>query len=212
VEPNQPMKIIQLKGDYEYQGKGKGYERTYTFYTDDGNPVTRCDVYGQCISAPTEFGLDENGLFRFIMRAKGKFLNATYFLEDEYGNRFGSITRKGIGFRWKMLDEDSREVARIIDPANWKEAVFRDLLAAQPDSYAVASDQQLIASIAKEQLLESIARKPKNVIGKVFEKILPERGLTMRIQPGQESNIDNRILIAGMTLLQVHDIAGANRN
>ena len=145
------------------------------------------------------------------MVAKGKILNATYFLEDKQGARFATITRKGIGSRWKMLGENNQEIVRIIDPASRKEAFFRDLFSALPDGYAVVLNENLIATIKNEKLSEKIQQKPKNIIGKIFEKIIDPSGLTLRLEHNYLSSFDIRILLAAMTLLQVHDITGVNR-
>ena len=121
------------------------------------------------------------------------------------------ITRKGIGFRWKILGENNQEIARIIDPASRKEAFFRELFTAQPDSYAVVLDEDLIAIIKNEKLSKKIRQKPKNIIGKLLEKVIEPSGLTLRLKPKYLSTFDTRILLTGMTLLQVHDITGVNR-
>ena len=92
------MEILQLTDKFEYKGKNKGYERTYFFHDQEGKMQWSCDVYGQCIKAPTLYTCTDDGNRNFRMAAKGKFLNATYFLEDESGARFAAITRKGIGF------------------------------------------------------------------------------------------------------------------
>jgi hypothetical protein len=44
-----------------------------------------------------------------------------------------------------------------------KEAFFRELFAALPDSYALLSNDQLIAVIAKEKLADNIQPKPKKI-------------------------------------------------
>ena len=205
------MDIIQLKSKYERIDKNKGYERTYEFNGENGKIRWSCDVYGECIKAPTVYkcATDEDNDFK--MSAKGKFLNTTYFLEDEMESRFATITRKGIGFRWKILGKNNQEIARIIDPASKKEAFLRELFTAQPDSYAVVLKEDLIATIKNEKLCQKINQKPKNIIGKFFDKINHPTGLTCRLEPNQFSRLDTRILLAGMTLLQVHDITGVNR-
>ncbi len=205
------MEIIQLKSKYERNNKNKGYERTYDFYDEEGKIRWSCDVYGECIKAPTIYTCAADINKDFKMKAKGKFLNATYFLEDELGSRFATITRKGIGFRWKILGENNQEIARIIDPASRKEAFFRELFSALPDSYALVSDEDLIAIIKNEKLSKKIQQKPRNIIGKFLEKVFEPNGLTLRLEPNHLSTFDTRILLAGMTLLQVHDITGVNR-
>ncbi len=183
----------------------------YFFYDEEGEIRWSCDVYGECIKAPTIYRCATDGNKDFKMAAKGKFLNATYFLEDELGSRFATITRKGIGFRWKILGENNQEIARIIDSASRKEAFFRELFSALPDSYVVALDEDLIAIIKNEKLSEKIQQKPRNIIGKLFEKVFEPNGLTLRLETNHLSTFDSRILLAGMTLLQVHDITGVNR-
>ena len=74
------MKIIQLKSRYEHENKNKGYERTYGFSDEEGALRWSCDVYGECIKAPTVYTATSDGNQDFKMAAKGKFLNATYFL------------------------------------------------------------------------------------------------------------------------------------
>ena len=145
------------------------------------------------------------------MRAKGKILNATYFLEDCRGERFATITRKGIGFRWKILGKNDQEMARIIDPASRKEAFFRALLSTTPDSYAVVRNQDCVAVIKNEKLTEKNRRKPGNFIGRLLDKAIGQTGLTLRLEPEYVAHFDTRVLVAGMTLLRVHDIVGVNR-
>jgi hypothetical protein len=70
-----------------------------------------------------------------------------YFLEDVSGGRVATITRKGVGFRWKILGENMQEIARIIDPSSIKETFFREIFTSRPDSYAVVSNEHLIAII-----------------------------------------------------------------
>lgn len=205
------MEAIQLKGHYDHKGKPKRYDRSYAFYDDDGQLYTMCDVFGACISAPTVYSSAIHEHMNFTMVAKGKLMNATYFLEDQRGTRFATITRKGFGFRWKILGQNQQEMALIIDPASRKEAFFRDLLSAQPNSYAVMSNGDLVALIKNEDLHDAIRIKPKNVIGKFLDKVIPQRGLTLRFESQLTSTVDHRALVAGMTLLEVHDIKGVNR-
>lgn len=143
------MNIIQLKTGSDYKDKNKGYESTYKFYGEGGNLYLTCDIYGECNKGPTVYTHATGENYSFAMTAKSKLLNATYFLEDHTGFRFATITRKGFGFRWKILDENNEEIARIIDPASRKEAFFRELFSAHPDSYAVVSNYDLIATIIK---------------------------------------------------------------
>ena len=49
------------------------------------------------------------------------------------------------------------------------------------------------------------------MLGRFFEKIIEPNGLTLRLAQNYSSSFDIRILLAGMTLLQVHDITGVNR-
>ena len=205
------METIQIKSRYEYKNKNKGYERTYDFYDEEGKIRWSCDVYGECISAPTIYRCSAGGDKDFRMTAKGKFLNFTYFLEDEQGSRFATITRKGTGFRWKILGEKNQEIARIIDPASRAEAFFRTIFTAQPDGYAVVVDKDLLATIQNEKLSDNTLQPPRNLIGKLLGKITAPVGLTLRREPNHLEAIDTRILLAGMTLLQVHDITGVNR-
>ncbi len=196
---------------FEHKDKKKGYDRSYEFFAGDGNLLTACDVFGECIKAPTVYHNPDKPDLNFRMRAKGKVFNATYFVEDDSGAQAATITRKGVGFRWKIIGPDKQELARIIDPASNTEAFFRELLAAQPDSYALVIENQLIATIANEKRLEPLRTEAKNIVGKLLQKVIPETGLTLRFEPGQDTRINIRILIAALTLLQVHDITGVNR-
>ncbi len=205
------MKTIQIKSRFEHADKNKGYERTYCFFGEEGALHWSCDVYGECIKAPTVYISTSDGSQGFVMVAKGKFLNATYYLEDRQGSRFATITRKGVGFRWKILDGNGQEMARVIDPASRKEAFFRDLFGALPDGYAVVLGEDLIATIKDEKLSDKIQQKPRNIFGKLIEKAFEPKGLTLRLELNHLSTFDIRTLLASMTLLQVHDITGANR-
>ncbi len=205
------INAIQLKSKYEHLDKKKGYERTYEFYVETGQLYASCDVYGQCIGAATIYRSADSENDSFSMKAKGKFLNFTYYLEDKHGVRFATITRKGIGFRWKILDNKKREIARIIDPASNTEAFFKTLFTALPDSYAILHDKNLIATIQNEKLSKNIPVKPRNLLGKILEKVFIPRGLTLRLENDCQLTLDSRILLAGMTLLHVHDIIGVHR-
>jgi hypothetical protein len=205
------MNTIQLKSGSDFKDKNKGYESTCKFYDGDGDLYLSCDIYGECIRSPTVYTSPRGEDYEFVMTAKGKFLNATYYLEDNMGVRFATITRKGIGFRWKILGGKDQEMARIIDPASRKEAFFRELLSTSPDSYAVVVNDDLVAVIKNEQLSEKIRQKPRNFIGRFFDKTIGKAGLTLRLEAGYVACFDTRILVAGMTLLRVHDIIGVNR-
>ncbi len=205
------MKRIQIDSKFELNRKGRGYERTYFFYNEEGILYWSCDVYGECIKAPTVYTPVSEESQAFKMVAKGKLFNATYYLVDSQGSRFASITRKGVGFRWKILDENNQEIARIIDPASKKMAFIYTFFSKLPDRYTIISGEEVIATIEDEELLHKISQKPKNIIGKLFKQVF-SRGLTLRILPEFSSKLDTRILLASMTLLQVHDITGVNKS
>ena len=52
--------------------------------------------------------------------------------------------------------------------------------------------------------------QPKSKYERI-DKIIDPIGLTLRPAPNLLATFDTRILLAGMTLLQVHDITGVNR-
>ncbi len=205
------MKLIQIDIKFEPSSKNRGYERTYYFFNEEGVPCWSCDIYGECIKAPTVYTPVSNDSQGFKMVAKGKLFNATYYLEDDQGLRFATITRKGVGFRWKILGENNQEIARIKDPASKKMAFLYTIFSKLPDSYVMISGEDVIANIENEDLLHKISQKPKNIIGKFLKQVF-SRGLTLRIVPEFISKFDTRILLASMTLLQVHDITGVNKS
>lgn len=203
------MDFIQQTSRYDHQDKAKHYQRTYEYRDDQGRIQWVCDVFGSCISAPTVFTPEAGERVAFTMTAKGKFMNATYYLDDESGHRFGTITRKGVGFRWKILDASETEIFRVVDPASWKEAMVRDILGGLPDGFAVIQNDVFVARISKEDLVEGARTKPRNKLGKFLDKVFSSRGMTLRVEQGQQASLDTRMLVATMTLLQVHDITGA---
>ena len=205
------MQVIQLKGKYDRNQKKRGYERTYAFYDEEGRQRWSCEVFGECLKAPTVYQSSDGAGQNFSMTAKGKLLNATFYLDDAQGTRFATLTRKGVGFRWKVLGEHNQEMGRFIDPASRKEAFLRGILSALPDGYALISGNDLIATVQNEALSSQIPLPRRNIIGKMLEKVFKPRGLTLRLAPPYLSAWDTRILIAGMTLLQVHDISGVMR-
>jgi hypothetical protein len=85
------------------------------------------------------------------------------------------------------------------------------LLSATPNSYAVVANDDLVAVIRNDQLSENIRQKPKNFVARLLDRAIGQVGLTLRLEPGYVSRFDTRILVAGMTLLRVHDIIGVNR-
>ncbi len=203
------MQFIQQTSRYDHKDKARHYQRTYEYRDENGDVQWNCDVFGSCISAPTVFAPQSEDREAFTMRAKGKFMNATYYLEDAGGDRFATITRKGVGFRWKVLAPDDTELVRAVDPASWKEAVVRDVLGGLPNSFAVIESKQFVARIAKEDLVEAAKTKPRNKLGRFLDKVFASRAMTLRVEDGQQLSVDTRILVAVMTLLQVHDITGA---
>ena len=203
------MKFIQQTSIYDHKDKARHYQRTYEYRDEQGDIQWNCDVFGSCISAPTVFAPQAEGCKAFTMTAKGKFMNATYFLDDAGGSRFATITRKGVGFRWKVLDPGNTELIRAVDPASWKEAMVRDVLGGLPDSFAVIENDRFVARIAKEDLVEAAKTKPRNKLGRFLDKVFASRAMTLRVEDGQQLSVDARILVAVMTLLQVHDITGA---
>ncbi len=201
--------MIQMLSRYDYKDKGKRYERTYYFHDADGERHWACDIYGQCISAPTEYLHANDAERNFRMVAKGKLLNFTYFVEDHLGNRLGTLTRKGVGFRWKILSANDQEIARIVDPASNKEKVLNTLFAALPDGYAVVAGEQLLADIQSQELTPANRTKPKSLVGRLLDKVtFLNKGLTLNVAPAAKGKVDMRLLLAGMTLIQVHDITG----
>ncbi len=203
------MNFIQQTSRYEHQGKARHYQRTYEYRDQQGVIQWDCEVFGSCISAPTVFTPQAHGCDSFTMTAKGKFMNATYYLDDASSKRFAIITRKGIGFRWKILGPDDNEIFRVVDPASWKEAVVRDIFGGLPDGFAVIQSNTFAARIAKEDLVEGAKTKPGNRLGKFLDKVFTSRGMTLRIEDDRSPSLDTRVLVAVMTLLQVHDITGA---
>lgn len=77
----QRRELPWVKVDKEYIFNGPNGKESL------GDLLSSCDVYGQCISAPTVYTGAPGKPDDFVMRAKGKLLNATYFLEDESGLR-----------------------------------------------------------------------------------------------------------------------------
>ena len=73
------------------------------------------------------------------------------------------------------------------------------------------SGEDLIALIQNEKLPAALQPRPGNIIGKMLGKVLKSTGLTLRLAPPHVSAGDPRILVAGLTLLQVHDITGVRR-
>ncbi len=203
------MKFIQQTSRYDHKDKARHYQRTYEYRDEAGDTQWNCDVFSSCISAPTVFSPQADGCKAFTMTAKGKFMTATYFLDSADGNRFASITRKGVGFRWKVVAPGDIELIRVVDPASWKEAMVRDVLGGLPDSFAVIENDRFVARIAKEDLVDAAKTKPKNKLGRFLDKVFTSRAMTLRVEDGQRSSVDTRILVAIMTLLQVHDITGA---
>ena len=149
------MNFIQQTSRYDHQGTARHYQRTYEFRDQKGEIQWACDVFGSCISAPTVFEPQTQGRERFTMTARGKFMNATYYLNDSNGKRFATITRKGVGFRWKVLGADNSETFRIVDPASWKEAMVRDIFGGLPDGFAVIRNDTFVARISKEDLIKA---------------------------------------------------------
>ncbi len=203
------MNFIQQTSRYDHRGKARHYQRTYEYGDQQGATQWNCDVCGSCISAPTVFAPQAHGRDSFTMTAKGRLMNATYYLDDATGKRFATITRKGIGFRWKILGTGDNEIFRIVDPASWKEALLRDIFGSLPDSFAVIQNDTFIARVAKEDLVEAAKTKPRNKLGKFLDKVFSSRAMTLRIEDGQSPSLDARVLVAVMTLLQVHDVTGA---
>ena len=203
------MNFIQQTSCYDHRGKARHYQRTYEYRDQQGAVQWGCDVFGSCISAPTVFVPRGHGRESFTMTAKGRFMNATYYLDDPNRKRFAIVTRKGVGFRWRVFDTDDKEILRIVDSASWKEAMARDVFGGLPDGFAVIQDDTFVARIAKEDLVEGAASKPRNKLGRLLGKAFPSRGMTLRAEDGKETSLDDRVLIAAMTLLQVHDISGA---
>ena len=203
------MTILQMLSRYDYKDKDKKYERTYYFHDANGKRHWACDVYGQCIAAPTEYRHSSDPKQSFRMVAKGKLLNFTYFVEDYQGNRLATLTRKGVGFRWKILSPDDQEMARIVDPTSSKEKVLSTIFSALPDGFAVIVGERLIAGISSEELTPANRTEPRNLVGRLLDKVkFLNKGLTLNVEAANEDEIDIRILVAGMTLLEVHDITG----
>jgi len=71
------------------------------------------------------------------------------------------------------------------------------------------SGDRLIASLQGEELTQANRTKPKNVLGKLLDKVtFLNKALTVRVEPESQEAVDIRVLLAGMTLVEVHDITG----
>ena len=144
------MRIYRFEQHSEYEGKKRQYQGTFLIkggLASDAPLVYCCDVYGSCIASPTYFRSSPDSKEPvFTMAAKGKVLNNTYYLTegDETGARFATITSKGRGFRWKLLDGSEAEVARFIEPSSLTETILRRVLSGVPDAFVVLKDEELI--------------------------------------------------------------------
>jgi len=87
--------------------------------------------------------------------------------------------------------------------------MVRDVLGGLPDSFAVIESDRFVARIAKEDMLEAAKKKPGNKLGRFLDKVFTSRAMTLCFEDGQQPSIDPRMLVAVLTLLQVHDITGA---
>ena len=86
------MNYIQQTSRYDHEGKARHYQRTYEYWDEQGAVQWDCDVFGSCISARTVFTPQAPGREGFTMTAKGKLMNATYYLDDPGGRRLATIT------------------------------------------------------------------------------------------------------------------------
>jgi hypothetical protein len=206
------MECIHVVGTCDNTGKHSGYDRSYAYHDEAGRLRWSCDVYGGCITRPTEYRGHHDGDQPFTMTVRGAVLAVSFRVDDHAGRVIGTITRKGIGFRWKMLGEHDEELARVVDSAGWKEATARELLSTSPDCYAVLRDATMLATIRNERLAPRMPRPPRNALGRFVERFIPPGGLTLRRVACEGPPPDVRLLVAALTLVQVHDITGYNQS
>ena len=183
--------------------------RHYDIKDAEGRVVWCCDTEGSCISRPTRFLPDADAPApAFTMFARGRVMNLTYYLHlGEEGERFATLTAKGVGFLWRLLDADEREVARLVDPASMKEKLFRDMLSGSPDRYAVVRERSLVARIGRD-------RRPwpndrPGLVRRLLRRVLTLSDWTLHPVEDAEP-VDERLLAAAMVLLIEHNVRAAS--
>jgi hypothetical protein len=202
------MASFRFEKKNEYEGKPRGYSDTFYVFGDDGQLRCCCDVFGWCEKAPTRFlKSPDSSEPEFTMKAKRKFMNKIFFLhEGEDGRKFGTLTRKGSGAHWSILDQNDNEVGQFIDPSSIKEVFFRALLDGFPDRYAVVCEKELMARISREK---RTSQEEGRGLKKFINKLLTKHDWVLRIEPNAEGIMDERFLIAGTILVLVQDYSTA---
>lgn len=199
------MNIIRFEKRNEPKGKPKGYSETFYVYGEDNRFQYCCDVFGWGEKAPTRFlNSKEASTADFTMHAKRKFMNNMFYLtKGEDGDRLCTITRKGSGTLWKIIDTGDKELCNFIDPAGFSEVFFRNLLVGSPDRYALMRDKELIGRIRRQP-------RPNQKEGrgwvKLINKVLSPIDWILELVPQEHDTMDERFLVAGMILLQIQDI------
>ena len=99
------MTAYRFERTFEPRGT-KNYSSTYYVYREDESLRCLCDVYGMCIKGPTRFLPNREAAHaEFIMEAKGKFMNTTYYLQEGDGRPiFGTIKRPRAGHGGTLLE------------------------------------------------------------------------------------------------------------
>lgn len=196
---------------FEDSSNGTLSGRHYDVRDPSGRVAYRFDTRGQCITHPTAFfGPDDGQTPLFTMRAKGRLMNMTYFVDTgREGPRLGTVHGKGLGFCWKVLDSEDRELVRFLDPTSMKEAMLRTALGGSADTYAVVRT----AEGEGTRVLARIHRTPRPdppdapggwraVVRRVFR--LHDWTLSPDIEIGNPTT--QALLVAGTTLLIEHQI------
>ncbi len=202
------MAYFRFDKKNEYEGKPRGYSETFYVFEDDGRLRCCCDVFGWCEKAPTIFlKSPDSSSPEFTMKAKRKLMNRTFFLhEGEDGPVFGTLSRKGSGAWWSVLDANGAEVGQFLDPSSVKELFLRALLEGFPDRYAVVCGKQLVARICREK-----RPGPEGGRGlkKFINKLMTKHEWVLRTEPDAGSVMDERYVIAGMILVLVQEYSTA---
>jgi hypothetical protein len=192
------LRALRMRGDFEHQGKPRGYRSTYRIGPDGSDTILfQCDVVGHVASRETRF-VGPDGDLLFSMKPNRKILPSRWRLKASDGSDIGYLDQKLLGRgAWAAFDATGREIFCIIDPAPQGEQIASRMLGGATTAYAFVTGDQSIATTRKEPR----ERIERGGLRGFLKTLVAKQDWVVRFADGQRPP-DVRFVGAAMLLLK----------
>lgn len=152
--------------------------------------------------------LDNAQATSFILKPSRRFMPFTWIVEEkDGGTRCGTLVRKLFGkVDWKIMDAQGQPIAifkGFYERRFWLIRFIGFFIGDNlPYRYEVLSNGSTLATMERElRPQEPNSESKKGFFSKMVNKILVEKDWVIREEAGREGQVDHRLLISGVVLL-----------